>query len=174
MKPRIKKPGIKRWRLIVASATAAVLAAVAISILTAEYPTEQSARRTFTIDVSFPQVRKILVRTDAARRITTEAPEVRLSSSSGTINRWGLDSFDLKNPQWRIESHGRMKVRTNDDYIGQQLITLDQDVVISPASLRSEVQLEQGSGRLIGYALVTQFAQREGKPKSTCRLRKRS
>jgi hypothetical protein len=69
-------------------------------------------------------------------------------------------------PNWRIELHGTLKVRTLDDYIGKLEIELEQDVEIEPDFLHSEVTLEKPKGRLEGYHMITRFSRDEAAGKS--------
>ena len=61
------KPKLAVWCV-----TGLLIALVASGwVLPREYPTEQTATRSFVIDEDFTKVRKIMVRTDAAKEIVT-------------------------------------------------------------------------------------------------------
>jgi hypothetical protein len=139
----------------------AVLAAIVILSLTVgrEYPSTQTARRAFTIDVDFTDVRKILVRTNSAQQIVTMG-----GSSTFLDQKWesiGLDTSklldELINPDWHIQLHGTLRVRTKDPYVGQQDIALSQDVEIKPDFLHSKVHLTEPAERLRQYDMQTNF-----------------
>jgi hypothetical protein len=130
-------------------------------VLPREYATEQTVQRTFTVDLDFSTVRKILVRTDAAKRIITMTGDSEFIDQNWTAIGGGLDSINLLNPQWRLELHGNLKLRTLDDYIGRNEILLQQEVKIDPDQLHSDVELKEGSKRLLDYAMTTWFTRDE-------------
>ncbi len=144
----------------------ALVAAFAASwVLTAEYTTEQTVERSFVIDMDFTKVRKIMVRTNAAKEIvtmggTSEFVEQKWEEGSVNTGSENLGEALLKtvfspDPDWKIELHGILKVRTLDDYVGREVVTLNQHVEIQPNEIHSESILEKGSERLKGYALTT-------------------
>jgi hypothetical protein len=124
-----------------------------------EYPSTQTARRSFTIDEDFTNVRKILVRNDSAKQIVTMG-----GGSEFLSQDWkslGLDASkpldELISPDWRVELHGTLRVRTKDEYIGEHNIALGQDVEIKPDFLNSEVHRKDPSERLKQYDMNTRF-----------------
>lgn len=144
----------------------ALVAAFAASwVITAEYTTEQTVERSFVIDMDFTKVRKIMVRTNAAKEIvtmggTSEFVEQKWEEGSVNTGSENLGEALLKtvfspDPDWKIELHGILKVRTLDDYVGREIVTLNQHVEIQPHEIHSESILETGSERLKGYALTT-------------------
>jgi hypothetical protein len=151
-----------RWAL----GGAAVLAVVAVAaglIFRGEYASVQAAKRSFTIEQDFTIVRKILVRKDAAKQI------VAMGGTSEFIRQdWtsiGLDASsildELVNPDWKLELHGDLRVRTKDPYIGEHVIRLDQEVEITPDRLHSHVRLDDPAERLRQYNMTTHF-ERDG------------
>ena len=137
-----------------------VLAVVAGLLFRGEYASTQGATRSFTISDNFTGVRKVLVRTDAAKQIVT------MGGGSTFISQdWQTIGGDpggtlielLEDPNWRLELRGKLKVLTKDDYIGEHEITLDQHVVITPDSLVSEVHLAAPTDRLKKYDMTTSF-----------------
>lgn len=136
------------------------LAAVAVVgglLIRGEYATTQSAQRQFRIDDNFTPVRKVLVRTDAAKQIVTMGGGSEFVSQDWQAIGGALDPARLLESNWRIELHGVLRVRTQDDYIGEHVIDLDQHVVITPDSLVSEVHLKGPTARLKQYEMTTSF-----------------
>jgi len=136
-------------------------------IFRGEYATEQTAQRSFTIDEDFTKVRKIMVRTDAAKQIVTMGGDSKFVQQQWTEGSVGLAGKTvaealLKNvlsnhPDWEIKLHGALTVQSLDPYIGQPIVKLQQDVHIDPDEIRSEVQLKEGARRLLGYAMTTRL-----------------
>lgn len=126
-------------------------------VLPREYATEQIVERSFTIDLDFSTVRKILVRTDAAKRIITMTGDSEFVEQKWTALGGGLDLANLLDPKWRLDLRGDLTLRTLDDYIGKNEIKLSQDVKIDSDQLHSEVALKEGSPRLLDYGMTTWF-----------------
>jgi hypothetical protein len=149
-----------------------VLAFVAsLFILPNEYPTVQSVKRTFVIEEDFTKVRKIMVRTNAAKEIITMgggSEFVEQHWTGGDIDPGEKDfgKLLLKNllsndPNWKIELDGTLKVRTLDEYVGKNVVTLEQHVEIVPDHLQSDTSLLEGSERLLQYAMMTRLEREE-------------
>ncbi|QEG35195.1 hypothetical protein [Bythopirellula goksoeyrii] len=143
-----------------------LIAAFAASwVLTAEYTTEQTVERSFVIDEDFTKVRKIMVRTNATKEIMTMGgtsefveqkwDEGTVDTGSEHIGEALLKTVLSADPNWKLQLNGILKVRTLDDYIGRQVVTLHQDVEITPNEIDSVSKLEKGSERLKGYELTT-------------------
>ena len=136
-----------------------------------EYATEQTAQRSFTIDEDFTKVRKIMVRTKAAQEIITmggDSEFVEQKWEGGSADAAGEDvgKAFLRNvlssdPDWQLKLHGTLKVRTLDDYIGKDVVALEQEVDIVPDHLQSDTKLMEGSKRLLGYAMTTRLEREE-------------
>lgn len=144
-----------------------------------EYPTEQSAERTFVIEHDFTKVRKIMVRTEASKEIITMgggSEFVEQQWEGGSANAGGEDfgekllNLVVGDPDWQLKLSGSLKVRTLDDYIGKHVITLQQEVEITPDKINSEANLVQGSDRLLGYAMVTRLEREADHTLVTLRL----
>lgn len=147
-----------RWALAVIAAI--VLVAVGGGLIfRGEYATSQTALRTFTIDENYTDVRKILVRNDSAKEIVT------MGGGSEFIEQYwsavGLESGklveQLVDPDWRLELHGTLRVRTKDPYVGEHPVALEQGVVIEVDFLNSNVTLKEPTDRLKQYHMVTRF-----------------
>lgn len=145
-----------------------------------EYPTEQSAERNFVIEEDFTKVRKIMVRTDAAKEIITMgggSEFVEQSWEGGSANLGGedlgkvlLQSVLSSNPDWEIKLNGKLKVRTLDEYVGQNVVTLKQDVQITPDFIESNTDLLEGSERLLDYKMTTRLEREDDHTLITLRL----
>ena len=147
-----------------------LVAIVAGLIWRGEYATEQTVELSFVIEEDFTKVRKIMVRTNAAKEIVTmggssEFIEQRWQDGSAAVAGEDFGRKLLKNvlssaPDWELKLHGTLKVRTLDPYIGKNVVRLKQDVEIVPDYLQSDTDLVEGSGRLLDYAMTTRL-QRE-------------
>ena len=169
----ITEPGQakSKWPLVVAGALTA-LGLFAVSwVLTAGYVSQQTVERRFVINEDFTKVRKIMVRTNAAKEIitmggTSEFVEQKweggsLEAPGGNIGEALIKSVISPDPGWALNLHGILKVRTLDDYVGHEVVTLQQNVEIDPNRINSETQLIKGSPRLLGYTMTTRL-EREG------------
>jgi hypothetical protein len=141
------------------------------------YPTEQSAERSFVIEENFTKVRKIMVRTDAAKQIVTMggdsefveqtwddvSPELGIEGEvgEGALGRALLKNVLSSAPAWELKLEGQLKVRTLDDYVGQNIVTLEQQVEIVPDHIQSDTQLVEGAGRLLDYGMTTRLERAE-------------
>jgi hypothetical protein len=133
---------------------------LAISLLVGrEYPSRQTARRSFVIDEDFTNVRKILVRNDAAKQIVTMGGDSEYIDDD--MESIGLESGrpldQLLNPDWQLHVNGTLRVRTKDPYVGRHNIALAQDIEITTDRLHSQTHLKEPSGRLKEYAMKTHF-----------------
>ena len=154
-----------------------LIVAVAIGLIwRGEYQTEQTAERGFIIEENFTKVRKIMVRTNAAKEIVTMgggSEFVEQQWDDGSVAAAGED-FGKKllrglfsgNPDWKLQLQGTLKVRTLDPYIssnadGNNIVTLRQEVEIVPDYVQSDTILLESSGRLIGYAMTTRLEREE-------------
>ncbi|MCA9231180.1 MAG: hypothetical protein KDA57_11035 [Planctomycetales bacterium] len=148
-----------------------VLFAGSAFVLPREYPTEQTATLSFVIEEDFTKVRKIMVRTDAAKEIVTMgggSEFVEQTWEGGNVDAGAeklgealLRGVLSSDPDWRLELNGKLKVRTLDEYVGQNVVTLQQNVEIVPDHIQSDTILLEGSERLLGYEMTTRL-EREG------------
>jgi hypothetical protein len=162
-----------------------VLAVVAGLIWRGEYPTEQSVERSFVIEEDFTKVRKIMVRTNAAKEIVTMGgdsefveqtwndlnadPGIGEGVGDGAIAKALLRNV-IGDPNWELRLEGDLKVRTLDDYVGKQVVTLKQEVEIVPDHIQSDTKLVRGAGRLLGYAMMTRLEREEDHTRVTLKL----
>ena len=160
---------ISARRLWVGFLLAILTAVVVLGLITGgEYATEQTATRIFTIEEDFTKVRKIMVRTNAAKEIVTmggDSEFVDQQWRDADVNPGGenigealLNSVLSSDPDWKLELDGTLRVRTLDEYIGQSVVKLKQHVEIVPDRIESQVELLEGSERLLNYAMSTRLS----------------
>lgn len=138
--------------------TVALLALAGGLLFPGKYPTDQPAERSFMIPVDFTVVRKCLVHHEGAKQIITMG-----GGSEFVAQKWDdvgieLDPQKFLNSDWRLELHGTLTVKTDDDYVGEQVIDLAQDVEITVDKLDSHVKLKKGAERLADYEMHTTFS----------------
>jgi hypothetical protein len=150
------------WVYLLGGVAGLLAAVVAGLVLRGEYATTQTARRSFTIDEDFTDVRKILVRNDSAKQIVVMGGDSDFVSQHWTAGGGELSALDFVDPQWRLELHGTLRVRTKDPYIGAHEINLDQEVRITPDRLDSQVKLVEPGERLKRYDMTTTFSRDGG------------
>ncbi len=160
------RPRYSRWLLAIAVCSLLVVGVLVIAGVTmrGEYPTTQTVERSFVIDEDFTKVRKILVRTDAAKQIVTMTGDSEFIDQQWNTIGAGLEGERLLDLKWQLGLEGTLQVRTKDPYVGEQEITLRQTVHIDPDQILSDVTLTKPSLRLRQYAMVTHFQrQADGK-----------
>jgi hypothetical protein len=161
-----------RWPLYGLLIAVAVVGLFALSwVLTVGYDSRQTVERSFVIDQDFTKVRKIMVRTNAAKEIITMGGTSEFVSqkwSGGSLEAEGnnigealLRSVFSPDPGWQINLEGDLQVRTLDEYVGREVVTLRQNVTINPDFINSDTKLVEGSPRLLDYAMTTRL-EREG------------
>jgi hypothetical protein len=121
-----------------------------------EYPSRQTGLRTFVLDHNFTDVRKILVRNDSAKQIVTMGGGSEYVDQEWSAVGGQLDAIQLL-ADWKLELHGTLHVRTKDEYIGEHVIGLRQDVEITPDYLHSTTHLNEPAERLQAYDMKTMF-----------------
>jgi hypothetical protein len=137
-------------------------------VIGGEYTTKQTATRSFTIEDDFTTVRKIMVRTNAAKEIVTMGgdsefvdqrwQDANIDPGDQDIGKALLQSVLSTDPDWKLELDGTLKVRTLDEYIGRNVVTLKQHVEIVPDRIESQVELLEGSERLLDYSMSTRLS----------------
>ena len=167
---------LRRYGLLIGVPLLIVLASIVGGIVfPGKYTTEQTATREFQIDMDFTKLRKLLVRTNAAKEIITMGGdsefvsqkwnEAAIETSGENVGEALLRTVFSGKPDWSIDLEGELKVRTKDEYVGQEVVTLKQEVQVRPDKIESLATLLEGSERLKGYELLTRFSQDEDKSK---------
>lgn len=170
-------------RFLLAAFGVLLLPVVAGVLWPAEYTTEQEVQRSFTIDEDFTKVRKIMVRTNAAKEIVTmggdsEFVEQRWEDGSAEL---GTEKIGLallrgvlsEDPGWKLELRGKLKVRLLNDHLGNEVIELQQEVEIVPDRLQSHVKLKQVTEHLLAYTMATTLARAEDQTRAELRLKQK-
>lgn len=174
-------PPKSRWPLYGLLIFVALVGLFALSwVATIGYDSRQTVERSFVIDQDFTKVRKIMVRTNAAKEIitmggTSEFVEQKwsggsLETESNNIGEALLRSVFSANPGWQINLEGDLKVRTLDDYVGHEVVTLRQNVTINPDFINSDTKLVKGSPRLLDYEMTTRLEREENHTRIKLRL----
>ena len=115
---------------------------------TSDLTVESSAQHEFTIDERMPRVRKILVRTNAVKKIVAMADATLLDQ------KWQNMDFEmgkLLDRDWHVDGNGKLDIVVNNSYLGKIDLTLDQQVDIRPEQLESVSKLAKSSGSITQY-----------------------
>ena len=138
---------------VIASVSVAIilLAAIAYAAMPAEEVSVKSdGKHSFVVDVPMKRARKILVRTNAAKKLVAMADAELLDQE------WLNLDFDAPRPllkrDWHVDGEGKLVVRTNDAYLGSHDITLDQSIDIRAEKLQVTNKLKQPSGPIKEYS----------------------
>lgn len=163
-----EKPRRTLWLWLGVPVAILVLLALSGYLVQGEYATEQTVRREFTIDENFTKVRKIMVRTNASKEIVTmggtsefvdqQWKEAAVNAAGENLGEALLQTMLSEDPDWKLELDGTLRVRTLDDYVGENVVKLEQHVVIVPDKIESQTKLLEGSERLLNYALLTRLS----------------
>ena len=128
-----------------------LLAAIAFFVLPKEeISVNSSGKHEFTVDVTMERARKILVRTNAAKKIVAMADAELLDQE------WSDLDIDAKRPllkrDWHVDGTGEMKVRINNSYLGSHDVTLDQSLDIRAEKLQVSNKLNKPAGPIGEYS----------------------
>ncbi len=148
----------KTFWILLAILAGAGLIGVCVAVFPVDYPTSQTAVLTFELPQNFRKVRRILIVSDATKRITTMAGDNRFIESS-----WSKIDGEF-NPlkRMRLELHGSLKVQSMDEYIGKPIVHLTQTTWISLDTVHSQAKLAEPAERLLDYELTTEFTRNPG------------
>ncbi len=154
-----------RFRLVLLAVGLVLLLGIAALVvagllLRGTYPTVQTVERSFVIDEDFTKVRKILVRTDATKRIVTMTGDSQFVDQHWNAVGGGLDNLEFRDLKWKLELHGTLILRTRDPYIGEHEIELSQEVKVDPDEVYSDVELDRPTERLRQYEMTTWFTRK--------------
>ena len=142
MKPTVRK--ILVAGLIILAAGLVLFAAILPVDVTSQ------ADHRFQLDVGMPRARKILVRTNAVKKIVAMADATLLDQ------QWQNMAFEstgsLLKGNWHVTGEGRLSIDVNDDYLGKQSIQLNQTVDIKPDRLVSSNELLEPSKSIREYS----------------------
>ena len=139
---------MKLTRIVLIILSVVVLLAVALN-WKREVEADSSAEHSFTVDVPMARVRKILVRTNAIKKI------VAMSNAELVDQKWEDLDLDVDKPlrkrDWDVDGKGKITVKINDSYLGQHELTLNQTVSVEPELLSSSNSLSEPSGPIKAY-----------------------
>ena len=117
-----------------------------------ELEVASSAEHQFTIDVKMERVRKVLVRTNAAKKI------IAMSDAELKNQKWLDMRFEMPGKildrNWHVDGEGKLQVLIKDGYIGDHQITLNQAVDITRQRLHVTNDLTESDGAIQDYASV--------------------
>jgi hypothetical protein len=125
------------------------IAVVALLMLTTDVDVTSSATHQFTIKQRMPRVRKILVRTNAIKKIVAMADAELLDQE------WLQLQFEIDRPilrrDWHVDGEGELVVQLNNSYLGQHDLTLKQAVDIKRDRLNARNTLQDTTGAVQDY-----------------------
>lgn len=121
-----------------------------------------TASHDFTINKPMVDVRKILVRSNAVKRI------VAMADAKLVDQRWLGMHFQLQHPildpDFDLKGNGQLVVETNNRYLGKYQITLDQNINITRYNLSVVSNLDQPVGPIRKYySTLTLVPDEQGK-----------
>ena len=129
-----------------------IILAAAIAFLvvpTSKLEVTSEAQHRFELDVGMARARKILVRTDAVKKMVAMADATLLDQ------KWQNMSFESDGPllkaDWHVSGKGQLSIEINDAYLGEQSIKLDQTVDVRPNRLYSTNKLVEPSKSIHEY-----------------------
>ena len=141
--------------------TKPIIALVALAVLVgavlaawflteSELTVESTAEHEFTINERMPRVRKILVRTNAAKKI------VAMADAELKDQKWLDMQFDLGGKildrDWQVDGEGQLEVVVNNSYLGEINLVLDQNIDIRREQMKVVSKLgNNSSGAITKY-----------------------
>ena len=141
------KKTTRNYLLISIVILAAVIAFLAVPTSTLEVSSQ--AQHRFELDERMPRVRKIMVRTNAVKKIVAMADATLLDQ------KWKNMEFEtegsLLSGDWHVSGEGQLSIQINDTYLGQQSIQLAQTVDVKPERLYSTNDLVEPSESVREY-----------------------
>ena len=119
------------------------------------YVVAMSDSHSFTIDMPFVSLRKILVQTNASSEIINAGEHSRLISVK-TRNREGhINNILAPRKSWEGSEVRDLTLEISDPYIGTRTAPFTQHVSITPGTIDSVIQLARNEGPLLGYNVTT-------------------
>ena len=134
------------------------LALVIWSAIGNHYQVDLSHSHTFSIDMPFVPLRKILVQTDAAKEIMNAGEHSKLISKTENHREGHVDNLLAPFQSWEGSEVNALIIQINDPYIGERKAAFTQNVSITPSSIHSVVSLNKPEGPLLGYTVTTNIS----------------
>jgi hypothetical protein len=116
-------------------------------LLYPHHTAEIAVERSFVLENNFDDTRKILVRTDASKRLI-EAFGAEILEEKWNNVTFGVERF--RPIKWDIILDGRLKVKIRQDYINEILL-LNQKSQVEPDQVTSKLSLIEEAGLIQGY-----------------------
>ena len=114
-----------------------------------EMTESSTAEHQFVVEVPMQRVRKILVRTNAVKKI------VAMANAELESQEWLDMDFDAKRPildqDWKVDGQGELKIVIHDAYLGEVPLTLTQDVAVEKNRLNVTCVSTSNSGPIQEY-----------------------
>ncbi|MEM9941824.1 MAG: hypothetical protein AAF939_09560 [Planctomycetota bacterium] len=139
-------------KLIYVASGVGLLAIIAAAIVfsgSEPLTVDSSASYEFTISERMQRVRKILVRTNAVKKI------VAMADAELKDQKWLDLNFDAERPildqDWKLDGEGELQVVLNDAYLGKIQMTLSQQVEISRDRIHVVSHLKESSHSIQQY-----------------------
>jgi hypothetical protein len=129
---------------------AVVCGVVLASLSATPVNVESTGNHSFTIDEPMERVRKILVRTNAVKKIVAMA-QARLVDQQWLNAQIQLGDRPIMRDEWQVKSEGELVVETTHYWLGKHEITLEQRVQITPQRLQVSSQLNEPKGPIRKY-----------------------
>ena len=119
------------------------------------YVVEMSRSHSFTIDMPFVSLRKILVQTDASSEIINAGEHSKLISIKTRNREAHLNNILAPRKSWEGSEVRDLTLEITDPYIGTRTAPFTQHVSVTPGSIHSVIKLNQPEGPLLGYNVTT-------------------
>lgn len=119
------------------------------------YVVAMSDSHSFTIDMPFVSLRKILVQTDASSEIINAGEHSKLISIKTRNREAHLNNILAPRKSWEGSEVRDLTLEITDPYIGTRTAPFTQHVSVTPGSIHSVIKLNQPEGPLLGYNVTT-------------------
>ena len=158
---------MKRWQKIVGIVAISLFGAALLFILYWLLATkvfnhrsvvDLTRSRSFTLDMPFVPLRKILVNTDAAKDIINAGEHSTLISKTTNSREGHLNNILAPLQSWEGSEVNALMLRITDPYIGTRDAAFTQHVSVTPGSIHSVIELDKPEGPLLFYKITTQIS----------------
>ena len=119
------------------------------------YVVDLSLSRSFTIEMPFVPLRKILVQTNASSEIINAGEHSKLISIKTRNREAHLNNILAPRKSWEGSEVRDLSLEITDPYIGTRNAPFTQHVSVTPGSIHSVIKLNQPEGPLLGYTVTT-------------------
>ena len=119
------------------------------------YVVAMSDSHSFTIDMPFVSLRKILVQTNASSEIINAGEHSRLISVKTRNREAHLNNILAPRKSWEGSEVRDLTLEISDPYIGTRTAPFTQHVSVTPGTIDSVIKLASTEGPLLGYNVTT-------------------